>query len=388
MKKFILKIAKANLFVLIIVLFSSCTTSSIFTSIGDNISAPNGMAVDSDNNRLYLINSNSTVLYKWDEGSIQVLDITNPAAPSLLNTAQTISFGGQVILDSTTKLLYTTSRYSTDSADNEDQMLRMNYDEGSTEYLNVAPAATRKNPYGIACCYPDDRMWIATEDNALQYIDKTSMSGGTINLKQPLSTGSLQNHAEVSYIVLNDTLAYVPRIKNGLLIVNLDEADDASKNAVDYFISDITTPEGIAFDGTYTYVIGYEEIDSKWKSMLFILDLSTLVPVFDNETTQVLDKNDSSILVAQIEVGATPQNVLIDNNYAFVTCSRDDRVDVIDIAARTVIANITVQDEPFGMAMRYDAGGTATHLYVGNVSSNTISIIDIPGFTVVGTYPQ
>jgi YVTN family beta-propeller protein len=371
---------------LLLCLFCGCAASSIFKPIGDNIASPNGIAVDAANNRLYLVNSNSNVLYDWQEGSIQVYDITDPLHPVLMSTVPTYSFSGEAIIDSARKLLYVTNRYSESTTDNQDTLLVMNIDEASPNYLQVAEQVIDLNPYGLYCCYPADRIWIATESEKLDYRNLADYSGGYINMKTHLSNGGTMSDADASYIAVIGNQAFLPRINGGMFIVNLDEAGDVSKNAVNYFIEDIRTPGGIATDGTLIYQVDEEDVDGNWTPLLLILDLSSLVPLTGNELTQIKDKDTDGLLVTQIEVGKRPQRVFLTSKYAFVSCWENDVISVIDLAARVKITDIAVGQEPFNMAL-YAPGGIEKYLYVGNIESNTLSIIDLDTLTVAATYP-
>ncbi|MFH1875051.1 MAG: hypothetical protein ABH859_07730 [Pseudomonadota bacterium] len=384
---------KFNIFLiaLIALTINSCATSNIFAPIGTNIAAPNGIVIDSANNKLYLINSNSTVLYRWEEGSIQILDITNPLSPVLENTVQTVSFSGQAILDQTRNLLYTSNRYSENSATMDDQLLVMNTDANSADFLTVTDSATSKDPYGLACCYPADRMWIANEDNVLEYKDLGPLTSGTIDLLQPLSNGSSLASAEASFIALNGSQAYLPRIRDGLMVVNLDEAGDTTKNALDYLITDINDPQGIVVvqtpNGTRVGVVSEDNIDGNWTPIFYVLDLTSLTPLTDNTETTVLDKDEDALLVATIVVGKQPETAFATTNYVFVSSKEEDLITVLDINNDFAkIKDIAVGEEPFGMAL-YAPGGNEQYVYVGNVISNTLSIIDLNTLEVVATYP-
>lgn len=372
---------------------SACTTSSVFTSLGSNIAAPNGISIDSTNNRLYLINSNSTVLYEHTEGSIQIFDITSPLSPVLLQTTGTPSFSGEALQDPYGRnLLYVSNRYSDSTTDTTDQLLVMNIDEASDDFLTVASYSTNEDPYGLYCCYPDNRLWISTEADLLEYKDLGGdlAGGGTISLVQSLSDGNSLTDVETSYITIINNQGFLPRLRGGLLVVNLDEAGDSTKNPVDYLIDDIDSPRGITTDGALIYLVyeGLEDDDDELKSRLLIMDPSSLTPLTDNDTTQVIDKDDESLSPVKIDVGDNAQNVLLTSNYAFVTSRDDDLVTVINLATQDKNKDVSVGTEPFGMAL-YSPGGVESYLYVGNVESNNLSIIDLttPAPELAGTYP-
>lgn len=327
---------------------------------------------------------------------MQVYDIVDPLSPALLDTLPTESFSGEVVLDTTRKLLYTTNRFSEQNNVTEDHLLIINIDEASANYLALESAIIGANPYGLYCCYPADRMWIANECNNsgcynLQYMDLADRYIGNVSLITPLSNGTTMNQAETAYIAVSGNTAYLPRARGGLFVVNLDETTDASKNPVDYWIEDITYPGDVETNGTYIYVTDAEDIDGDLTYLLLVLDPTKMPPLVDNTETTVLDKEDNGILVTQVEVCNQPQRAFLTTDYAFVTCKNEDDqglVSVVSLATNTVVATLTVGYQPFNMALYTDALGVERYLYVGNVQSNTISIIDIPTLTVVATYPS
>jgi YVTN family beta-propeller protein len=75
----------------------------------------------------------------------------------------------------------------------------------------------------------------------------------------------------------------------------------------------------------------------------------------------------------------------VGTNSIFVSNQDDDTVSVISRATNAVTNTITVGDQPFGMAL-YSPGGVDTHLFVANIQSNTVSVIDLASMSVVGTY--
>ena len=171
------------------------------------------------------------------------------------------------------------------------------------------------------------------------------------------------------------------------MIVNLDEADVPGAVPMDYFIHDINQPRDLAVRDGLLYLVGEGNEGGNWKRFLMILDVSSLTPLTDNDTTIFIDKDDDGLVASFIEVGNSPQTLLLTTDYVFVTNMGDDTVSVIDLAARTVVAEIDVGSEPFSLALYTTADGVEQYVYVGNLEGNTISIIDIPSLTVVTTFP-
>ena len=386
MKKTIRIFLSCFLFLASCFLVGCATADDIFEQLGNNISSPNGIAINLTKNRLYLVNSNSNVLYDWREGSIQVLDITNPLSPQLMDTVATDSFSGEALIDSTRNLLYITNRFSESEDNDPDNLLILNIDDASPDYLNLNTSLIDKDPYALYCCYPANRMWIVTENNRLDYRDLGALTGGYIDLQSELSNGASITQVETSYIAVIGNQAFLPRIRGGLLVVNLDEAGDPTKHPVDYYINDIRTPGGIATDGTFLYLVDEENVDGHWTPLLLVIDPSSLTPLTDNTTAEVKDKENDGLLVVQIEVDKKPKRVFLSDNFAWVTSWDKDLVSVIELGTWSKMADIQVGEEPFNMAL-YAPGGVEQYFYVGNVESNTLSIIDIGTLTVVATYP-
>ncbi len=369
-------------------LLAGCATSSIFTELGDNISSPNGMVIDVATNRLYLVNSNSNVLYNWTEGSVQIYDITNPLSPVLLYTLPTESFSGEAVLDTVRKLLYVTNRFSEQTNVTQDHIFVINIDETSPTFLSLSQVVTGANPYGLYCCYPPDRMWIAGENNDVEFLNLADLTLGSTSLLQPLSIGGTLSQAYADFISVKGNQAFLPGTNGGLMIMDLDSAPNPAANALDYFVDDFAAPGGIANDGTYIYLVDVEQDDGT-QYYLYVLDMSSLPPIPDNTYTVVVDKDDQGIVLAQIDVCKDPLNVAVSSQYAFVTCKNGDDaglVSVIDLATRTVVNTLTVGKTPFQMEL-YQTGGVDKYLYIGDVEYNTLTIVDIPTLTIVATYP-
>jgi len=376
--------------IIIAFLASSCAQSqSIFPEPGQNLATPSSMAVDVATGRLYVVNSNSKVLYDWQRGSFQVYDIADPLAPALMLTTDTSSFSGQIYLDQATSRAYVPNRFSESEATVEDRLYIFNVDEASANFGSVTEEPAGRDAYAIDCCYPANRAWVTTSLGELQYFDLANIGKpNSISLETQLDTGGSLTHAEVNHITRMDPLAYLSREYGGILIVNLDDAGVAGSVAVDYWISDIPNPRGIANDGTDIWIVGEgNECDTQWCRFVMVLDVSILTPLSDNSFTYQVDKEDAGLLLARIEVGKNPQEILLTTEYAFVTNQDDDTVSVISRLSNQVVATIEVGDEPFSLALYTTPAGEEKYLYVGNVESNTISIIDIPTLSVVATYP-
>lgn len=378
---------------LIILLFAAaaCAGDSIFPAIGANMSNPITLSVDSTNGRMYVNNSNYRVSY--GEGSLHAVNITDPTHPTRINYATTMSFSGEFYLDTANQRLYTPNRNSDNESDTADNLYRFDINEASANFLARTDFAASDDPYGIACCDSENRMLVASAQGRLDYYDlDASLSHGYLDMTSSLSTGVTLSGEGATRVRMRDAQAIVTRSGGGVWIVALGKLGVSGEYPIDYIISDINNPQGIATDGTddsYIYVVDTEVVDNVERYYLYVLDISSLTPRVGNTTTEVIDKNDSGLVVAEIDlVTKSPREVVLAGSYAYVTHFDDDIVSVVDLSTYTMTAEISVGDEPFGMAV-YSPGGTPTHLCVANSSAaaNSVSIVDIGTRQIVGTYP-
>ncbi len=370
-------------------LMAGCAQSGdIFPPIGTNVATPSAMAVDVAANRLYMVNSNSEVLYDWTQGTLQVLDITDPLVPVLLQTTPTLSYSGEIYYDVANTTAYIPNRYSVNSQATNDRLYTFDLDETSAAFATYTESTLGRDAYAISCCYPARRVWITTSLDAVQYVDlDTALTPTNVSLLTDLDTGGRVSNAYANHIVVRDNQAFLSREFGGVMVLNLDKAGAGDAVPVDYYISDIGSPRGIAIDGNTLYVVGEGSEGGSYKRFLMVLDVSTLTPIAGNTTTVHVDKDDAGILTQIVEIGLQPQEVLLTTDYAMVTNMQDDTVSVVNRTSLIVDATITVGRQPFSLALYQDGAGVDRYVYIGNVESNTLSIIDLSTLTVVATYP-
>lgn len=89
--------------------------------------------------------------------------------------------------------------------------------------------------------------------------------------------------------------------------------------------------------------------------------------------------------VARIAVGKHPAHVITDlaGKRAFVTNAEDDTLSVIELASRTVTANVATGDYPHGQRLSPDG----REIMVANMQSGTVSVIDIETLKEVASIP-
>ena len=85
-----------------------------------------------------------------------------------------------------------------------------------------------------------------------------------------------------------------------------------------------------------------------------------------------------------IAVGQNPCSIAITPNsqYAFVTCSGDDTVSVLDLNSFSVTATLSVGANPQSLAITPDGN----YVFVANAGSDTVSVIDANDLSVVQTF--
>ncbi|OGQ50288.1 MAG: hypothetical protein A3I09_02375 [Deltaproteobacteria bacterium RIFCSPLOWO2_02_FULL_47_10] len=363
-----------------LLLLSSCASSDIFPSISTSLASPLTIAVNSAANRAYLVNSNNKVLY--DTGSLQVLDISAPASPVRVGTAELPSFSGGSYLDAANGYLYVTNRLSDNDQDKTDTILRININEASGTFLGVESFSDGSNPFGIAYDITSTNLYLATSESSVSYFPlgtPTSMSSTSLaNLS--ISDGTTLSSSNLREMAILGRQAFISRTNGGVIVFDLDE------NNVDYYISDFTSPRGIVTDGANIYVVSVEVAgDGTISPTLFVINPASLTAISGNTSATLIDKDTAGIVSASVAVGTDPQEVVVGTNYIFVSNMGSDSVTVINNPAFTANTSITVGDEPFGMAI-YSPGGADTHLFVTNVQSNTVSIINIGTLAVAATY--
>ena len=372
------------LIVLIAAFFlQACAGSNIFPAINANMSNPLSLAVDSTNARLYINNSNGMVMYS--SGSVHTADLTDPVNPTRLDYLVVPNFACQMYLDTTTNILYTPDRLTSVGNDYINTLFSLDLNTSPITRTNYEAGL---NPYGIACCDPLNRLYVAAEDGSLDYYElDNSLARAQLDLDSMLDTGyALSGNGAKRVAILNNQ-AVVTRMWGGVWIVNLDQVGTAGTYPIDYFVSDFTYPRGITTDGTYIYLASIEYPTSAATPYLYILDPTALPVRTDNTSTQLEAKGDSGLIVATIALGNTdPREVVVAGNYAYVTDALGGFVAVVDIVNYAKVTEISVGNDPYGMAI-YSPGGTPTHLYVANYLGNDITVVDISTNAVVGSYP-
>lgn len=376
---------------LVCFLCGACATSNIFPAIGTNLGNPLMLAVNSTTARLYVNNSNNRDLY--NQGSIQIYNITAPAAPVLVGTQATLSFSSEIYLDTVNQFLYTPNRYGTGNASDTNNLLQVNIDEASASFLTVGTTATDATPFGAACCDPTGRLLVPTLAGTL---DAVTIGAGaptlaSYTLTTTANDGTIYTNPPVSQLAIIGAQAFVTMPSNNILVVNLNKLGTAG-SPVDYVITNVTSPRGIATDGTLIYVPAIQTVAGNSVPQLLILNPASLValPAGNTTATNMPVDTTAGLQQAAITMGlgtitTDPEQVVVGNDFVFVTNTGDDMVTVVNRTTQAFYANIPVGDQPFGMAL-YSPAAVDTTLYVANQLDNSITIIDVVTSAVTATF--
>ncbi|MBF0492142.1 MAG: hypothetical protein HQM15_05125 [Deltaproteobacteria bacterium] len=384
---------------LIFLFLSSCSGPSIFTSIPLSTSSPTlakpiSMSIDETNARAYVVNSNYTFMYQ--DASLLVLDLSNPIAPGTRNAVSIKNYSGQSYLDATNHRLYVTNRLSTDVNDTVDQILRINVNETDSHFLQVDEFNADVNPFGIIG--DGTNLYTVCQNSLDRYLLSDLTHRTRIDFQNTLSAGQtyLTTDTREAAIAPDSAHIFVSNRSDKLLILNTSDilTPDPSQEvtapggeAMDYALTSTSSTRGIASDGTYIYVVEASP------PALKILTDRNLGPVVGAPIETSL----ASLAVAEIPLAPDPNEVAVDviNHRAYVSLSQDHQISVIDTQLFREIARISVRDNlpsgvksgeyPFALSVGH-FGGTA-YVYVMNLNTNTISIINGTTLAIVASYP-
>ncbi|MBI4366542.1 MAG: hypothetical protein HY543_06970 [Deltaproteobacteria bacterium] len=365
---------------------AACGGTGIFGPIGDKVANPLSVAVDSVNGRAYVVNSNNKHLYT--EGSLHVVNIATPTSPAFIRSVTIENFGAEPVLDAARRRVYVPTRRSSDDTATTDHIVRIDVDESSANFMVTTRLDAAKDPFGVGLRAARDLLLVGTRASALNFYDigQASPPMQQLDLLASLSDGSKLTRADIAGVTVNGARAVLSRVNGGLLVVNLDELSASGVNPIDYYITGLGGPRGIANDGTVYYVVDVETAaDGTENPVLQIVNVGALAADTANVTTTVRDLSTHNLQLAVITVGKDPQQVVVGMAEGFVSNMGADTVTVFSRATRAKVTDISVGDEPFGLAL-YSPGGVDTHLLVCNLQSNTVSIVDLGTRSVVATY--
>ncbi len=353
------------------------------------------MAIDETRARGYLINSNTLV--NFADASLMVLDLTNPTVPKVLSTVSLQNFSGQAYLDTTNQFLYITNRLSANVDDTVDQIIQVNVNPSSASYLSMTPFATDANPFGITS--NGTSLYVACTNSAdlLLLSNLNIRTQISFNIKNNL--GITLNTSGTRELALSPSgqFLFVTNRNDRMLILNTNQIavpDPAlsltlsGSSSVGYDLANTLSTRGIVSDSTYIYVV-----DGSSPALKILSEQN--LPVNTSGTTTEIPI--SSLVVTEIALNTNPNEVAVDatNKRVYVTLSNNNQISVVDTNSLTQISQISLQNNlaagisqginPFGVSVGHFGG--VPYIYVMNLNSNNVSIINGNTLAVVASFP-
>ncbi len=386
---------------LLILLLPACAGAPIFPDISLSttepvLAQPIFMSIDENRNRGYLINSNNVVDY--NNASLMVLDLTNPVAPVVLDVVSLQNFSGQAYLDTANQFLYIANRLSANVDDAIDQIIQVNVNEASSEYLSMVQYATDGNPFGItsdgtniyvACIGSADRLLLSNLNVRTQVsFNVQNNLGVTLNTS---GTRELALSPSGQYL-------FVTNRTDRMLILDTNQIPIPDPNlavtlggsvAVVYDLGNTLSTRGIVSDSNYIYVV-----DGATPALKILAEQN--LPT--NTSGVPIEIPISSLVVAEIALNQNPNEVAVDslNDRVYTTIADSNELSVVDTNSLTQIAliplasvlpvNVDQGINPFGVSVGHFGG--VPYIYVMNLNSNNVSIINGNTLSVVATFPQ
>jgi len=293
-----------------------CPTGTIAT-IGVG-SSPYGIAVNTNTNRIYVLNGGSNTVSVIDGATHSVM--------------ATVGVGyrpfWQVAVNPATNQVYVPNNGSG----------TVSVIDGETNTVVATITGLATCPEGVGVHPGWNRVYVTHAGWKLSIID-----GSTNQIVGVINTGYYNHLVTVN---TNSDRAYVSMHEPNMVAV-VDLA--ASQKIADEHVGD--HPWGVAVDSVTDRVY---------------------VANCDSNTVSVIDGGTNSV-VATIGVGARPRDVAVNpfRNRAYVTNSGDNTLSIIDCATYSVVGTVDVGNEPDGVAVNPVTG----LVYVANGDDNTVSVI-------------
>jgi DNA-binding beta-propeller fold protein YncE len=379
---------------LLTIFFLSCAGDPLFTGIGGNIAEPIAIAIDAANSRAYVVNSNLGNTYTG--GSFNTFDITNPESPSLLsvtnNPLEVSSLSGQIYFDAANNRVLFTNRESDNDSDEIDNLFEISVDESGGYGAKIDHAAG-KDPFGIACCDTSNNLYVISSGTLRVFPLGDLTTSYACSLQTTLDSGStLLGNSSTRITILNDIL-YITNRFGFIYVIDTTAIPTTSTESTACTLKNLIKNDaavldfrGIATDGTLVYVI-----DRQAASQLWTLDPANLPTDREVELSAVQKTG-----LAAMALGDTAAEIIYfaATTRLYVSNELSDTVSVINVADTNAIAAETAislttgaftGDRPFGLAAA--TLGATDYLYVTNIDSDNISIVDLSSNTVVANYP-
>ncbi|MBL7684511.1 MAG: hypothetical protein JNK65_00545, partial [Deltaproteobacteria bacterium] len=341
------------------------------------------------------LNSNYTVNYA--DASFMVLDLTNPIAPKVIKAVSIPNFSGQGILDTTNQKMLFTNRESESNTDKIDQLLLIDLNEASSNFLTYQTFTADDNPFGITT---DGTSFFVANDRSLVRYEKSDLTHRTridLNIKAVGSnnpTNTLNTRETV--ISPSGQFVFVANRSDKMMILDKNQipVPDPSleltlggSEAVDYVISNTFSTRGMASDTNYVYVV-----EGTPPSLKILTDKN--IPLVSGQPQQILI---SSLAVAEIPLGNNPNEIVLDsaNQKAYIPLGDDNKLSIIDTSLFTEVGRITLDvnlpaginpgKNPFSAAVGIFGG--VPYIYVLNLDTNNITILNGNTQQILASFP-
>lgn len=361
-------------------LLGACASSQdIFPSVDPTtLDSPTSLVADAVNNQLIVVNSNVDFLY--DHGSLMTVSVdgNNADAPVLAITSTTITpnFAGQAVYDGAASL-YVPFREGTDSNSQVDQLGK--YTVGAASITETTLGSVGTDPFGLALS--GGNLLVVSNDE-LNILNTSLVASTDIDLTTAETSITHAQSAAVENIAVDagTNRAFITNRTGKILVVDL------ATNLLTHVIDGPDSSRGIATDGTYLYVVDGNPA-SLWIFNPAGLPASTATP-------QEVD--DQDVLIAQVDLGLNPNGIALDvpRNRAYVANTTERSVSVIDTVLFAEIARVSLKNVDTQLAEGKDPFAITTgtfngndFVFVGNVDSNTLSVINADTLRVVGSFP-
>ncbi len=393
------KLLQSFVILFFILTLGGCAGNSIFQPISlsttsPTVSSPIFFAIDETNARGYLINSDNA--FNYSDGSLLILNLSTPEAPTVVAATSLKHFCGQAVLDSTAKKLYVTNRLSDNANDKNDHLLRVDVDETSSTFLQIEEFDGDDNPFGIVS--NGSHLFVANQEslNSYNVLDLTHRT--QVKLQLETDQNNVLNTKNTRELTLSPSgnLLFVTNRGDRMFLVNVNEIPEpdtaldltvAGADPVDYVLKNTSSTRGITTDGQWIYVVEGNP------PALKILSEQNAPPVSGNPQEILI----STLAIAEIPLGEDPSEVVVDaaHHRAYVTISKGNEVAVIDTEHLVEIARLSTKDSlpagidsgeaPFAISL-FQSGGTP-YIYVLNQTTHNISILNGSTLQWVGNFP-
>jgi len=329
-----------------------------------------------------------------------VLDVSDPKKPKKLsqsgNPVKIPGLSGQAYLDASRGNLFVANRFSDNNDDRLDPMLVINVNE-SGSFGKVKEFNGGENPFGVACCDPKDRVLAVAQGT--MHIYPLSDPGDTfkISLEIELESGTLLEGLSTRTVAIIDNQAFLSNESGVIYVINLDKIDDSSLNPIEYLITDMESVRTIATDGINIYATEVDFEDDEIASLL-VINPEALPPLSsDSDTVIEVDidatRSDVKVLQKEFSLDPEPNSILTFEERLYIAHEFLNKLSVFRLTDPDNVARADSIDldtskfessGPFGLAAARFSD--VPYLYVGNLNSNNISIVDLDKEAVVATF--